>query len=353
MRILMTSAAAVIALSAAAHAQDATPAPDTEEGATATQTQELPSGITIIAVQEEGQLLAGELIGTDIVNAEDETIGEITDLLMGEDGSVIGSVVSVGGFLGIGAKEVALPQSEIQFRRDENGELIAAIPVTREELEAGPDFTTREEAVALADQERLETEMATDQTGMAPAPAPVVTEAAPPAEVAETPQATEPAAPVEELAPTTDVAETPETTAPAAPVDEPAAATDVAETPAVSAPAAPAGEMAPAADVAEAPATEDMAGDRAMLEGMLGKPVEAADGAALGTVVDVVFGPDGGVEFVIVEADDKLTAVPWDRIQATEGAPAIVADTTPAEIEQMPAYEYSETEDTLTRPLAR
>jgi sporulation protein YlmC with PRC-barrel domain len=111
--------------------------------------------------------------------------------------------------------------------------------------------------------------------------------------------------------------------------------------------------MAPTAEMAEAPVAEDMSGDRAMLEGMLGKPVEAVDGAALGTVADVVLGPDGGVEFVIVEADGKLTAVPWDRIEAAEGTPAIVADTTPAEIEQMPAYEYSENEDTLTRPLAR
>jgi sporulation protein YlmC with PRC-barrel domain len=333
MRILMTSAAAVIALSAAAHAQEAVTEPATEEGATAAQTQELPSGVTIIAVQEDGQTLANELIGTNIVNAEGETIGEITDLLMGEDGQVIGSVVSVGGFLGIGAKELALAQGEIDFSRDENGDLVASIPVTREELEAGPDFTSREEAVALAEQEQLESGMAADQTGLAPttAPAPV----AAPAETADTGE--QPAATTTETAESEPAAE-----APAEPQ------TEVAEAPATAEPAAPAEEAAPATEVAEAP-------DRTMLEGMLGKPVQGADGQELGTVADVVLGPDGtSVASVIVEsADGKLTAMPWERIEADEGAEAIVADTTPAEIEQMPAYEYSETEDTLTRPLAR
>ncbi len=55
-----------------------------------------------------------EFIGTDVLGADNPKIGDITDILFTKDGKVDAYVVGVGGFLGIGAKNVALPPSSFQ-----------------------------------------------------------------------------------------------------------------------------------------------------------------------------------------------------------------------------------------------
>ena len=54
-------------------------------------------------------LAADEVIGKEVVNAADEEVGEIADLVMDPDQKLVGVVLSVGGFLGIGEKWVAVP----------------------------------------------------------------------------------------------------------------------------------------------------------------------------------------------------------------------------------------------------
>src|SRR5690606_23820031 len=54
------------------------------------------------------QISADDLIGSDVYSAQDENIGSVGDVLLTEDGQVDAIVVDVGGFLGMGANEVAL-----------------------------------------------------------------------------------------------------------------------------------------------------------------------------------------------------------------------------------------------------
>jgi len=117
-----------------------------------------PPDMTFIEVQDAAQFLADEeVIGKDVVNVMDEKVGTIADLVMDQDQKLVGVVLSVGGFLGIGEKWVAIPVDQIDFPTDEQpARLLAA--VTEEQLKNAPDFVTRdvveaEQAAAEAQQQ--------------------------------------------------------------------------------------------------------------------------------------------------------------------------------------------------------
>jgi hypothetical protein len=120
-----------------------------------------PAEMTFIEVQDEAQFLADEeVIGKDVVNVMDEDVGTIADLVMDQDQKLVGVVLSVGGFLGIGDKWVAIPVDQIDFpTNDQPARLLVA--VTEEQLKNAPDFMTRaaveaEEEAAQAQQQALE-----------------------------------------------------------------------------------------------------------------------------------------------------------------------------------------------------
>ena len=64
-----------------------------------------------ISSQTADQWLSSSFIGMDVVGADDAKIGDVSDVLFTKDGQIIGYIVGVGGFLGIGAKNVALAPS--------------------------------------------------------------------------------------------------------------------------------------------------------------------------------------------------------------------------------------------------
>jgi len=61
---------------------------------------------------------ASRVIGANIVNEENRTVGEVHDLMVAPAGGPVIAVLSVGGFLGIGERYVALPLSELQWNAD-------------------------------------------------------------------------------------------------------------------------------------------------------------------------------------------------------------------------------------------
>lgn len=77
-----------------------------------------------------------QVIGTDVINDNGETIGEVKDVLIAPDGSASYGIVGVGGFLGIGEKYVAVPVSQVRYSA---GSFI--LPgVTEEVLRNAPAF---------------------------------------------------------------------------------------------------------------------------------------------------------------------------------------------------------------------
>lgn len=108
-----------------------TDAPLTEDRAA------LPEGYAAV---EPAALTADMLTGANVHDATDASIAEISDLVLTEEGQVTHVVLDVGGFLGIGAKSVALPMENLTVAQ--NGDSVRLwVDMTREELEALPEHT--------------------------------------------------------------------------------------------------------------------------------------------------------------------------------------------------------------------
>jgi sporulation protein YlmC with PRC-barrel domain len=68
------------------------------------------------------QIMASELIGTRVVSANNESIGDINDVIVDRNGQVMAAVVGVGGFLGIGEKDVAVPFKSLEFANSQQAQ---------------------------------------------------------------------------------------------------------------------------------------------------------------------------------------------------------------------------------------
>lgn len=131
---------------------------DTEMAATTGETSETPStpstdagegqAMSDTGMSREGyvtasgsELIADDLTGAAAYDRNDERVGEVSELLLAEDGKIEAAIVDVGGFLGIGEKPVELELSKLDILRAEDGsDLRVYISMTEEELEALPEF---------------------------------------------------------------------------------------------------------------------------------------------------------------------------------------------------------------------
>lgn len=92
--------------------------------------------------QEAGELLASSLIGSPVESPAGETLGDINDVVLTDDGIVDGIVIGVGGFLGIGEKNVAVSFDAIEKTTDEAGNVVLTLNATEQELESAPQYVT-------------------------------------------------------------------------------------------------------------------------------------------------------------------------------------------------------------------
>ncbi|KQS96203.1 MULTISPECIES: PRC-barrel domain-containing protein [unclassified Rhizobium] len=107
------------------------------------------SGSGYLTEQAEDQIAASTYIGQSVYNASDESIGEINDVIFTKDGSVEAAVIGVGGFLGIGEKNVAVPLDTITVATVPNSDdLKLTTQETADTLKAAPEFKTKSQQVA-------------------------------------------------------------------------------------------------------------------------------------------------------------------------------------------------------------
>ena len=138
------------------------------ESAPPSQTTEAPKSISpedmaeapstspqFLKQQDSSDWLASDLLGKAVVNANNETIGDVDNLVTDENGKIIAVVIGVGGFLGLGEKEVAVRFEDLELSRDANKEVSLMANFNEETLASAPDFETlHEQDVAIgADEE--------------------------------------------------------------------------------------------------------------------------------------------------------------------------------------------------------
>jgi len=116
---------------------------------------------TIKPEQAETEVLAKDLVGSEVFGPDGKKVGTVEDLILDEQQKINGVVVGVGGFLGIGKKEVGLnwEQAKIVEIPDSATKKIM-INLTKADLEAAPDFKTKAdreaEEQAAAQQQQLQ-----------------------------------------------------------------------------------------------------------------------------------------------------------------------------------------------------
>ena len=103
------------------------------------------SNAQFVTEQQPNDWLASKLIGKSVVNAENESVGEINDLLTDSNGQIIAALIGVGGFLGLGEKDVAVSFNDLKLVRDENNTITAMLNTTKDALAQAPDFKTLDE----------------------------------------------------------------------------------------------------------------------------------------------------------------------------------------------------------------
>src|SRR6185437_4181388 len=95
--------------------------------------------------QDASELLAANLIGQTVMTVNNESIGEVTDLITDKDGKILAVLIGAGGFLGIGQKDLAIRFQDIKVTRDENNDLTVTANVTKGMVAQAPDYQTLDE----------------------------------------------------------------------------------------------------------------------------------------------------------------------------------------------------------------
>lgn len=94
---------------------------------------------TFLSVQASNQWLATQPIGVTVVGADGEKIGSIDDLVTDQSGAIHAIIIGVGGFLGIGAKDIAVSLQMMTVMRDSNGDR-TSVQLSRRKIELAPGF---------------------------------------------------------------------------------------------------------------------------------------------------------------------------------------------------------------------
>jgi sporulation protein YlmC with PRC-barrel domain len=164
---LLSATAMVTIASVSYAATPASPAP------AATTSSTVNSGPAFVTAATANEHLASKLIGADVYEstaANAQSIGKVNDILIGDNGAINAVVVGVGGFLGVGQKNVALAYPSLQWtERDGNPILVTA--ASKDELQNATAFDTAaldQRDQASRDAAKQETAVVTPDNGMAP-----------------------------------------------------------------------------------------------------------------------------------------------------------------------------------------
>lgn len=103
---------------------------------------------TYLTETPENTFHADALTGNQVKSSveDDEDIGTITDLVIGEDGQINAVVVGVGGFLGMGEKNVAIEWDSLELTKNEDDDdYVITVNASEDALEAAEEYNHNED----------------------------------------------------------------------------------------------------------------------------------------------------------------------------------------------------------------
>lgn len=93
--------------------------------------------VNVAKVVTEGYS-ANKLIGANVHNSQDKSVGYVHDLILAPNGELSLAILEVGGFLGLGSKWVAVPAE--MFEPGSKDNIVVLPKATAEELKKIPEF---------------------------------------------------------------------------------------------------------------------------------------------------------------------------------------------------------------------
>jgi len=97
---------------------------------------------------KDGDMAGSAIIGAKVHDtANKETVGSIQNIYLDDSGKVKVVVISVGGFLGVGSKDVAVKWEDIKFGKDGKS-LALTTGLTKDALKAMPDYKSERQKPA-------------------------------------------------------------------------------------------------------------------------------------------------------------------------------------------------------------
>ncbi len=140
MKAPILAAVAAVLMSTSAMAQT-TPPPSTPPATTTQPPAATPPARTAAPTEEmKGAWNAREFMGSRVYNLGGERIGDVNDILVDESGRVTAIILGVGGFLGIGEKEVSMTIDQVRRMVHSDGAVYFTVNATKDQLNAAPTY---------------------------------------------------------------------------------------------------------------------------------------------------------------------------------------------------------------------
>jgi hypothetical protein len=122
----------------------ASPAPGSSSGAASMNKD------SFLQDQANSDWRASKIIGSNVYGPDNAKIGDVSDVLLDSNGATHAIIIGVGGFLGVGQKDVAVPFSAMTVTPTSGGDKIEKITVkyTKADLQNAPSFKYKQASAA-------------------------------------------------------------------------------------------------------------------------------------------------------------------------------------------------------------
>ncbi len=119
-------------------------------------------GMRVYSAEQDFDSFNADTVVPDDSEANWDDIGEVNEVILGRDGQVKAVILGVGGFLGIGEKDVAVDMESIKFvnEDDDPSDFFLVVKTNKEALTDAPAYERQREAAM----QETETETAAAQT---------------------------------------------------------------------------------------------------------------------------------------------------------------------------------------------
>ncbi len=139
MRLFTGSALLYAGLIGAAVAQT-TPGSNPPSTSGTLQTTQTNTMVAHFVTVKPTDTLSSKLVGKNLYNKQNDSLGEIKDLVIENGKTVTGLVVSVGGFLGMGERYVVLDPANVVLHKENDGTAKAVVDTSKDNLKNAPAF---------------------------------------------------------------------------------------------------------------------------------------------------------------------------------------------------------------------